>query len=201
MPRPLIIGISGHDGTGKSTLAKNLKAIIEAEGYDVAIAPWAYGVKSDLAKLGIPAFRKPTPTWVRQLLRFYGTNLMRNLFGGPDYWVKRNAKRIQKEYRYFDVVLIDDTRFPNEAHWIMEQGGYTIPLYREATEPDAFQNHPEIVRRVWEVRRLCDFHLEDLEDYPTPVSLAKKIAANIITFKKTGMKAPGSVYLQEKKSV
>ena len=79
----------------------------------------------------------------RLMLQWWGTEFRRRQFG-DDYWLRQLQEWIEteNEIQYFEdqlVVLVPDVRFPNEADFIHQLGGFCI----EITRPnDSTDQHP-----------------------------------------------------------
>ena len=128
-----LVGICGHIGAGKSTLAKGLTD----DGYRVA--SFATPLKRMLVALGLPLEcltdpalkEKPhqllmmrTPRKAMQDLGDWGRQIH------PDFWV--NIAKM--EYLAQEVnTVFDDVRFDNEANMIRGLGGAMIRVVRDCT--------------------------------------------------------------------
>ncbi|AKU43313.1 hypothetical protein RCCRONUS_24 [Rhodobacter phage RcCronus] len=150
---PLVIGLTGPGGVGKSTIARAIVALSDCEtdpdGFLVptaeivhTAAPFKrmlaalYGaagldsreigrrIDGDLKRKPDPVLGGVTPTHAMQTL---GTEWGRQLIG-PDLWVdlwRRQAERLLDEGR---GVLNDSVRFENEAEAIRTLGGVVVQL-------------------------------------------------------------------------
>ena len=138
--KPLIIGLAGPIGCGKTTLAELLRDS-ESCGYGVVMS-FANGVREEVnAVFGIPTHLmatqegKATP-WVldltvRDIMQLWGTNVRRSQ--DPDYWVKRAMQQVDtltaaSPSACPDFVVFDDVRFPSEANAIRDRGGIVVRL-------------------------------------------------------------------------
>lgn len=126
MTKSLIILISGKAGVGKTTFAKNLLKIF-ADDYDLncGIFPFATGVKRIAGLMG---WRGIKDSRGRSLLQGIGSV---GRAYDEDIWVRDTIEgTIEAQEKYpFDVVLVDDWRFPNEAEYIKKNS----PLYQVIT--------------------------------------------------------------------
>lgn len=139
----MILALSGKMKVGKTTLANMLDAMLP-----VWHAPHNFGeeVKAECAKLlGVPrscfydqemkdlnvsipakALRhfglegdKAVRSTLRQAMQFRGETARKEQ---PNYWVYRLHERIHN----LAHVLIDDVRYPNEAEYVLDRGGFLV---------------------------------------------------------------------------
>lgn len=105
--------ISGKAGSGKDQLANFLSDQLAAEGKRVIIIHYGDPVKY---------FAKEYYNWNgekdeagRHLLQYLATDLVRSIF--PNYWTDTiiDFLQVMELYDQFDVAIIADVRFPNEA--------------------------------------------------------------------------------------
>lgn len=142
--RPLLIGLVGRAGAGKTTVAQHLAdewafepiafadpiqamalTLFEEAGVDAA---WALErVLKD----------KPAPElgWsYRRIAQTLGTEWGRDLMG-PDFWLQVAAHKVRVARMHQASVVISDVRFPNEAGWVIEQGGVLVRVLRPDLQP------------------------------------------------------------------
>ncbi len=138
-----VILISGKAQHGKDTTAKIMKEEFETHGDKVLIAHYA-----DLVKYICRSFfnwNGKKDEYGRHLLQYVGTDVIRK--EKPDYWVDFLSDILRFFPDEWDVVVIPDTRFPNEIDRMREAGlpvthvrvlrsGFASPLTEEQ------QNHP-----------------------------------------------------------
>lgn len=110
-----VILISGHQGSGKTTLARDLKELLETELYIPKLIKFAspiYGLHDKIYK-ELTYFGMNYVDTDGTLLQFLGAH-MRHIFG-PDVWMNiahdlvREALQITRS-----IVVIDDLRYQNE---------------------------------------------------------------------------------------
>lgn len=129
---PLVIGLAGPMGSGKSTAAKDLA---KRAGFE--ILPFAEPLKRMLLALGVPhrnlygsQREKAEPLALlggrsaRDAMKTLGTEWGRELIS-PTLWV--NAWKKSAAGR---VIIADDVRFPNEAAAVRALGGVVIRIER-----------------------------------------------------------------------
>ena len=140
----LIVGITGKMGAGKTTAAQ-----IMVGKYNFSLLSFAtplkeaachiFGLKSEDFSTGK---EKVDPYWGitrRKMLQVLGTECMRGNFG-EDFWVRRAALAVEKLRKHINVVF-DDVRFPDEAAWIMSQGGIILRIRTNRVEYTDGLNH------------------------------------------------------------
>lgn len=122
-----VLLISGKQGSGKSTLSKNLMVELGAVGVKVTMMKFADplyaahdGVYEALSKFGMPKSERPD----KRLLQLLGTEWGRNTIG-PDVWANLARHRAINAFGLFSasreigdalhhVIIFDDCRFLNE---------------------------------------------------------------------------------------
>lgn len=173
---PIIIGLSGDPGVGKDTCADYLvdqygfrkiafadalrhalaqlnplvNAVITPQGiryetYNELVSEYGY----DLAKKRFPE--------IRRLLRYMGTEVVRDLFG-YDTWVDILGKKVTKleqEMRPVKVV-IPDVRFKNEAGYVHKMRGYTVVVRRSDMEEEQSTHRSDNELRDWSFSFVLD---------------------------------------------
>lgn len=83
----------------------------------------------------------------RRLLQVLGTDCIRNV--DKDFWVRAAMKEISLLPSDSRIVFTD-TRFPNEALAIIEQGGYTAQVHREGVTAANDHSSERHVGRMYE---------------------------------------------------
>lgn len=150
---PLLIGLTGRAGAGKSTVAAYLQ---DKYAYaEIAFAdPIVNMLHSLLADANIGSGwiteralkEQPTPLGFsyRQLAQSLGTEWGRGL--APDFWVRVASQRVIALQAGGDNVVISDVRFPNEAAFIQAHGGVLVRVLRQdlpAVRPHASEAHAD----------------------------------------------------------
>jgi len=79
-------------------------------------------------------YHTPGPMTARELLQFFGTNIMRKMYA--PVWVNATINKIKQEGSLRSV--ISDVRFPDEADAIKKAGGKLIKLTRSVSK----DSHP-----------------------------------------------------------
>lgn len=174
----MIIGISGHDGCGKSTLARML-----ADRTDGRIVSFADPLRHEAAgHLGLPIgalYEKPTPDDMRAYLRALGW--IRRSRCGADYWVRKWGETVAELHDRFHI-FTDDQRHMNEALFIEKNNGVLVSLERSKVEPDRVREFMPIITEVWDTRRLVQAsggrHLYLNTDELTPEQTADAVMAH-----------------------
>jgi hypothetical protein len=120
--KTICILVSGRAGTGKTESCIRMKSVFDERGYSTIITNFAYGVKYVAKIMGWDGKKDEAG---RELLQGIG-KLGRKY--DPDCWVRLpfvNVLPIQPEYPY-DVLFVDDYRFPNECDFIKKLGEYQV---------------------------------------------------------------------------
>jgi len=144
----VLIGLVGRAGSGKDTAAAHLCA-----EYGFVRAAFADSLKDmlaahleqrtiDYAHLFEPGLKEqPLPgvgVSARELMHRLGDAFRA---ADPDYWVKALADTIgmrgdsTAQYPVHDRIVITDVRYPNEADWVLRNGGTLVRLVREQAAP------------------------------------------------------------------
>lgn len=140
---PVIIGLAGRAGSGKSTAAEYLR-----RRYDFEAVAFADAIKDmlavmladrdiDHAVLHEPLMKATTlpdchDRSARQLMQTLG-DWGRQLATG--FWVHQLAHRAGLASRgapVHDRIVITDVRYPNEDEWVQHQGGVVLRITRQA---------------------------------------------------------------------
>lgn len=150
---PKLIGIHGHAGVGKSTVASYINewyqdCYIESFADSLkAAASLAFGIperhfhNSEVKELDNP-YWNVSP---RKIAQFFGTEMFRqtvqSLVPNIDdkFWIKRLEGKLsgqlvldgEGEYNKDDCVIVPDVRFQNEYNWIMDNDGVVLFLSRD----------------------------------------------------------------------
>lgn len=121
---PLVVLISGFARSGKDTSAGMVKTILEGMGQRVKVTHYADHLKN-LCKDWLD-WDGVKDDYGRTLLQYVGTNIVREQY--PAYWVDHMVQMLKFFGNMFDVVLIPDTRFPNEIERIRQSGYDTVHM-------------------------------------------------------------------------
>lgn len=140
-----LIGFAGRAGAGKSTAADHVvaKYNFNRDAYARAMkeaVSLLFTIPPEILKGDITVKSQHDEYWgmtYRGILQQFGTEAMRGTFGGA-FWVN-------VLWRKYDILpetglVIDDTRFSEEALAIREQGGIIIQIVKPELEP---------LERIW----------------------------------------------------
>lgn len=135
----LIIGIAGKAGSGKSFAAKFIQE--NFPDLNLEIASFASPLKNFITLLQGEIGDKqdkfalyPNMT-IREALQKIGTDALRNNFA-KDIWIRALEHRTKGKN-----IIIDDVRFPNEAKWIHDNGGFIIKINRHRAVLEQIDSH------------------------------------------------------------
>jgi len=156
-PPKLIIGLSGRKGSGKSSVADQLRlALISMEipssvvsfatpmrlmmeellAYSGVVNPASYLRDPKLKEQDLHALGGKS---VRYLMQTLGTEWGRDCVA-EDLWVTLGINKAL--FNECPVVIIDDVRFPNEAEAIQNTGGWVFHIKRPQAEHGDVDAHP-----------------------------------------------------------
>jgi hypothetical protein len=137
---PLLIGLTGRAGAGKTTVAHFLED--QYAFCDIALAsPIVNMIGSLFADAGISGAwmverglkELPTPLGFsyRRLAQTLGTEWGRAL--AHDFWLRVATARITAPHLVGENIVVSDIRFPNEAAWLQARGGKLVRIVRDHT--------------------------------------------------------------------
>ena len=93
--------------------------------HNITVLSIAMQLKRDVVGMGFDynevMYDKPEP--IRALLQAYGQARRHQ---DENYWLSRLSHWVDESK--FDIVIIDDVRFPNEADWVRTMGGSILRL-------------------------------------------------------------------------
>ena len=133
---PQIILIAGKARSGKSTLAENIKELLEKEGKEVILSPYTKYLKQYIEEITgetITESNKP-----RDLLQKISSELIKKELGYNNLFIERQIEDINI-YSYFkDCIIIPDVRFKKEVDTIKEkfQNVISIKIERKNFQTD-----------------------------------------------------------------
>jgi hypothetical protein len=156
---PLIIGLTGRAGSGKDASADHLCATygfvrasfaaalkdMAAHLLDTAGVDYAHLTERSLKELPIADLHGVSARLIMQTLGDWGRNLH------PDWWITVMERHLgltggASAAPVHDRIVISDVRFPNEATWLAQRGGWLLRLQREqatAVAPHISEAHAD----------------------------------------------------------
>ena len=119
----ILLGTTGFARSGKDSFCKIAKKVLIDAGYKVKIYSFASALKREVEPFlkdvcGVDVWTNDTEikTDIRDFLVWYGTTFWRKR--DPERWVRNTDKQIRLESHLYDVSIISDVRYWNEADWI-----------------------------------------------------------------------------------
>ena len=137
----IIIGLSGYKQSGKDTVCNLLRSGLStaASSYRFAFADALKDEVCSIFKCSREEIEKDKEKW-RVILQDYGQRAKEAR--GENVWITEVAKKIQAtstDDKKRQVFIIPDVRFPHEARWVQELGGYLVKIERYTENLDS---HP-----------------------------------------------------------
>lgn len=110
-----VIGFCGAISAGKTTSATLVRHILTEQGKRVLILPFAKALKDLAMQIGWNGIKDDKG---RRLLQLLGTDVCRECIS-ENYWIEKWQANVQDIESFYDTILCDDVRFPNEADTIL----------------------------------------------------------------------------------
>jgi len=141
----ILIGIAGHKGSGKSTVARQLiKYLYRDKDYECSVLHFAQPIKQlvceqfdiDTEQLE----RVKNNPIVRQCLQNVGSQGRQQ---DPAHWINQLEKFYNNLKSSVPAVVIDDVRFQNEAFWIRRNAGILLHVHRKSVDSAADYHESE----------------------------------------------------------
>ena len=128
----IIIGLAGKKRSGKTTAANHLLKLASEHGLQPIRIGFADTIKAEVAKIFGPCTDENKAT-IRPVYQAVGEAM--KALHGEHVWVKR-LQESWNHYRNhgFNVLIIDDVRFPYEADIIKGMGGHVWRITRPETD-------------------------------------------------------------------
>lgn len=147
-----VVGFTGRKGAGKDTLAAAIKSELDRDGFDVVSLQFAGPIKAfcrevfGWSEAHTDGELKETvdPRWgitPRRAMQTLGTEWGRGLH--PNLWVESMRTRVSilTDDLGWDVAVITDVRFDNEAEMIRELGGVVVEVFRPSASDLSVDQH------------------------------------------------------------
>lgn len=124
-----IIGLAGTKRSGKTTAARHLIALAEQQGLVPIRLGFADPIKAEVAKI-FGTYKEEDKAVLRPVYQAVGQS-MKELHG-KDIWIKRLLEA-WNHYRNhgYNMLIIDDVRFPFEGEWVRNLGGQVWKIIRD----------------------------------------------------------------------
>lgn len=162
----IIIGLAGRKRAGKTTVATRLIEMAKDMGLTPIRIGFADPLKAETAKIFGPVTEENKAT-LRPVLQAVGT-AMKEL-KGDDVWLNRLIESWQSyEQAGYNMLVVDDVRFPYEAEHIQRSGGQVWKVSRPSTDNSGDTHNSETsVDQVKADKYLVEENLEKLLDQVT----------------------------------
>lgn len=128
----IIIGLAGKKRSGKTTAANHLLKLASKQGLQPIRIGFADSIKAEVAKIFGPCTDE-NKTIIRPVYQAVGEAM--KALHGEHVWVKR-LKESWNHYQNhgFNVLIVDDVRFPYEVDIIKGMGGQVWRIARPETD-------------------------------------------------------------------
>lgn len=161
--QPFILGLCGYAQVGKTTTALAVKDILEKEGREVVILPFAGPLK--LLAMEYFGWDGKKDDRSRKLLQSLGTDVARAW--EPDFWVRKWAELARPLIQAGACIIADDIRFNNECARLQLWGGYVVRLNHQRGV-DAAAKCQHASERPFELQADLDYAMADFS--PTHIA-------------------------------
>ena len=159
----IIIGLAGRKRSGKTTVAARLMEMAKEVGLTPIRIGFADPLKAEAAKIFGPVTEENKAT-LRPVLQALGTAMKE--INGEHVWLNRliDSWRAYEQAGY-DMLVVDDVRFPYEAEHLQQSGGQVWKISRPSTDDSGDTHSSETsVDQVKADHYLVEENLEKLLD-------------------------------------
>lgn len=150
MLRKLGISIVGHDGAGKSTLARYLHECFPQS----EVVSFATALKQELETEVAGVWSKPYTKIRRDILRFYGEGVRK--YYNEQHWIDLLAKHIAAKSD-IEIFICDDMRYITEMTYWFEQFEHVLLIGIESLEVTSKEALESPFQSVRECQQIIDF--------------------------------------------
>jgi len=125
--KTLVVLLSGKAGAGKTYISNILQSKFEKMGLNSIRSAFAIGIKEIATRyIGWDGIKDEKG---RKLLQTLGTEVGRVY--DPDCWIKYMLSKLENSSRYpYDVIIVDDWRFPNEYEYFKDDPSFSVVKIR-----------------------------------------------------------------------
>lgn len=159
----LIIGFHGRAGAGKDTAADSVDDAIKLAFVkplkDAAKILFNFTDEQLYDNKLKEVIDKKWNNSPREILQWLGTDVLRNDIS-EDFFLIHMKQRIENVYDIYDIIIISDCRFPNEAEFIRNIGGVVIEITRDDANEGGTE-HSEHISEQKLPRDLVDYVIEN----------------------------------------
>ena len=148
----MIIGITGKLEAGKTTLAKEIQSHHKTGGVhilafakplkDMCVNIFGFSYNDVYTTEGKTKYNGDWDMTPRVFMQKLGQGLRDAI--GADVWVKLLKKQILEKKDIYDIIIVDDCRYPEELNMIRSLGGITVRVIRpnHVAISGGLKNHP-----------------------------------------------------------
>jgi energy-coupling factor transporter ATP-binding protein EcfA2 len=141
----MIIGLSGRMKSGKDTVLKLMRELLDHKSYTIVRQSFADALKLEVAEAcGVSLnFLEEHKDNFRLILQGWGTDFRRNLYS-KEYWISKWMERYSLyNWGPKNILVATDVRFLNEQACLKDLGGIIVRIARDEDKRSEYAHQSE----------------------------------------------------------